>query len=86
MLAQYVTDFPRDGETRYIALAWLGGAGGRGNPEGSVCLGYNHYVELVEPAANRACIKCCDDFNDCPVNKDTQGCPNVIQVNYFNCN
>lgn len=101
-----------------------GGAGGKGNPQGSVCLGcvfsflvclfllltclssrYNHYVELVEPAGNRACIKCCDDPADCPTNKgaatcifsrnfnddlkppiDTQGCPNVIKGNYFNCN
>ncbi|KAI0027945.1 hypothetical protein K488DRAFT_60013 [Vararia minispora EC-137] len=62
-----------------------GGAGGRGNPQGSVCLGYNHYVELVEPAGPRACIKCCDDPADCPTNKDTQGCPAVISGNYFNC-
>lgn len=62
-----------------------GGAGGRGNPEGSKCLGYNHYVEFVEPAGPRACIKCCDDPADCPTNKDTQGCPNVIQGNYFDC-
>ena len=46
-----------------------GGAGGKGNPQGSQCLGYKHYVELVEPAANRACIKCCDDAADCPTNK-----------------
>jgi hypothetical protein len=64
-----------------------GGAGGRGNPAGSVCLGceplilhlfvwsltfgnrYKHYVELVEPSGKRACIKCCDDPADCPVNK-----------------
>ena len=26
-----------------------GGEGGRGNPAGSVCLGYSSYVELVEP-------------------------------------
>ncbi|KAF5358780.1 hypothetical protein D9758_008535 [Tetrapyrgos nigripes] len=63
-----------------------GGTNGQGNPEGSVCLGYNHYVELVEPAGNRACIKCCDNFNDCPVNKDTSGCPTVIPGNYFDCN
>lgn len=62
-----------------------GGAGGRGNPEGSVCNGYNHYVELVEPRGPRACIRCCDDFDDCPVNKDTSGCPAVIPGNYFNC-
>ncbi|KAF8333883.1 hypothetical protein F5887DRAFT_1273621 [Amanita rubescens] len=62
-----------------------GGLGGRGNPRDSVCLGYNHYVELVEPAGPRACIKCCDDPRDCPVNKDTQGCPQVIKGNYFDC-
>lgn len=62
-----------------------GGAGGRGNPRGSVCTGYNHYVELVEPRGPRACIKCCDDFKDCPVNKDTSGCPAVIPGNYFKC-
>jgi len=62
-----------------------GGAGGRGNPQGSICLGYKHYVELVEPRGPRACIKCCDDPNDCPTNKDTQGCPTVIPGNYFDC-
>ena len=62
-----------------------GGAGGRGNPQGSICLGYKHYVELVEPRGPRACIKCCDDPKDCPTNKDTQGCPAVIPGNYFDC-
>ncbi|KAF9469587.1 hypothetical protein BDZ94DRAFT_1151585 [Collybia nuda] len=62
-----------------------GGSGGRGNPQGSVCTGFRHYVELIEPRGPRACLKCCDDAVDCPVNKDTQGCPNVIPGNYFNC-
>ena len=56
-----------------------------GNPQGSICLGYNHYVELVEPRGPRACIKCCDDPADCPVNQDTLGCPTVIPGNYFDC-
>ncbi|KAF8071583.1 hypothetical protein FPV67DRAFT_1481886 [Lyophyllum atratum] len=73
---------PRDVGGQYDSS---GGVGGRGNPEGSKCLGYNHYVELVEPAGPRACIRCCDDPADCPVNRDTQGCPNVIPGNYFNC-
>ena len=30
---------------------------------------YNHYVELVEPADKRACIKCCDNFSDCPLDR-----------------
>ncbi len=28
---------------------------------------YAHYVELVEPAEKRACIKCCDNYDDCPL-------------------
>ncbi|KAH9481830.1 hypothetical protein JR316_0006360 [Psilocybe cubensis] len=65
-----------------------GGAGGLGNPQGSKCLGqvYNHYVELIEPADRRACIKCCDNFDDCPLHLDTAGCPRVIPGNYFDCN
>ncbi|KAH8828710.1 hypothetical protein DL96DRAFT_1526488 [Flagelloscypha sp. PMI_526] len=57
-----------------------------GNPKGSKCLGYKHYVELVEPAQNRACIKCCDDPKDCPTNLPTKGCPAVIKGDYFDCN
>ena len=78
---------PGDGGGQYDSS---GGAGGRGNPQGSVCTGcvsnslpqvrlvlydynvyfrYKHYVELVEPAGPRACIKCCDDPADCPTNK-----------------
>ncbi|KAJ7284434.1 hypothetical protein C8J57DRAFT_692817 [Mycena rebaudengoi] len=63
-----------------------GGVGGHGNPEGSVCLGYSNYVELVEPAGPRACIRCCEDPVDCPTSKDTQGCPNVIPGDYVGCN
>ncbi|KAG8899200.1 hypothetical protein FRB99_006874 [Tulasnella sp. 403] len=62
-----------------------GGAGGQGNPKGSKCTGYAHYVELIEPSANRACIRCCQDPADCPTNKDTAGCPVVIKGNYFDC-
>ncbi|KAJ6546353.1 hypothetical protein B0H10DRAFT_1326932 [Mycena sp. CBHHK59/15] len=74
---------PDDGGGQYDSS---GGSAGRGNPEGSVCLGYNHYVEIVEPDARRACIRCCDDAADCPTNKDTQGCLNVIPGTYDNCN
>ncbi|KAF8153778.1 hypothetical protein B0H34DRAFT_676695 [Crassisporium funariophilum] len=62
-----------------------GGQGGKGNPSGSVCSGYKHYVEIMEPKGSRACIRCCDDSADCPTNKDTSGCPSVIPGNYFNC-
>ena len=61
---------------------------------------YKHYVELIEPTGPRACIRCCDDENDCPMNKGklamtvkvkliiitgTLGCPNVVPGNYFSC-
>ncbi|KAJ7062806.1 hypothetical protein C8F01DRAFT_1135300 [Mycena amicta] len=64
---------PNDGGGQYDSS---GGAGGQGNPQGS----------LVEPSSPRACIKCCDDPADCPTNKDEDGCPAVIAGNYFNCN
>ncbi|KAG9119770.1 hypothetical protein FRC07_005039 [Ceratobasidium sp. 392] len=60
-----------------------GGAGSKGNPSGSVCSGaYPIYVEIVEPDAKRACIRCCQDKADCPTNKDTAGCPAVIPGTY----
>ncbi|CAE6428632.1 unnamed protein product [Rhizoctonia solani] len=59
-----------------------GGAGGKGNPQGSVCKGYAHYVQLVEPDVSRACIRCCQDYDDCPLDKDTAGCPSVIPGTY----
>ncbi|KAF7318729.1 hypothetical protein HMN09_00385100 [Mycena chlorophos] len=62
-----------------------GGQRGTGNPVGSTCVGFKHYVEIVEPGGNRACIRCCNDAADCPTNKDTQGCPVVIPGNYAGC-
>ncbi|KAI0035155.1 hypothetical protein K488DRAFT_68653 [Vararia minispora EC-137] len=62
-----------------------GGVGGIGNPQHSTCANYGHYVEIIEPAGPRACIRCCEDVADCPTNMDTQGCPSVIPGNYFNC-
>ncbi|TFK19772.1 hypothetical protein FA15DRAFT_647990 [Coprinopsis marcescibilis] len=62
-----------------------GGPSGIGNPEYSLCIGYNHYVELLEPLGPRACIRCCDDPDDCPTKLDRSGCPAVIPGNYFDC-
>ncbi|KAG8963239.1 hypothetical protein FRC03_003241 [Tulasnella sp. 419] len=73
---------PSDGGGQYDSS---GGAGGKGNPKGSKCTGYAHYVELIEPDVNRACIRCCQEYKDCPLNKDTAGCPAVIPGNYFSC-
>lgn len=43
---------------------------------------YNHYVELVEPDVGRACIRCCQNPSDCPLTRDTAGCPAVIPGTY----
>ncbi|CAE6388801.1 unnamed protein product [Rhizoctonia solani] len=59
-----------------------GGDGGAGNPRGSKCQGYNHYVEIIEPDVGRACIRCCQQYNDCPLDKDTAGCPAVVPGDY----
>jgi len=50
------------------------------------CVGYNHFVEIVEPAKKRACIKCCDDPADCQKSSKVHPhCPKVIPGKYFNC-
>ncbi|KAF8678750.1 hypothetical protein RHS04_05132 [Rhizoctonia solani] len=59
-----------------------GGDGGTGNPRGSKCKNYNHYVEIVEPDVGRACIRCCKEYSDCPLDKDTAGCPAVVPGTY----
>ena len=59
-----------------------GGDGGRGNPAGSVCLGYASYVELIEPKQRRACIRCCVNAGDCNINNDEDGCEQVIKGQY----
>ncbi|KAF9645073.1 hypothetical protein BDM02DRAFT_3101901 [Thelephora ganbajun] len=62
-----------------------GGPRGLGEPVGSTCLGFNHYIELVEPRSRRACIRCCDNPQDCPTDLARAGCPVVIPGNYFDC-
>ncbi|MBW0485151.1 hypothetical protein O181_024866 [Austropuccinia psidii MF-1] len=73
---------PNDGGGQYDSN---GGDRGRGNPANSFCSPYGIYVELIEPSAKRACIRCCRNANDCDVSKDTSGCPAVIPGNYFTC-
>lgn len=73
---------PSDGGGQYDSS---GGVGGDGNPAGSKCDGYNHYVEIIEPSDKRFCIKCCDNPDDCPLTMDLSGCPAVVNGNYFNC-
>ncbi|UZJ56227.1 hypothetical protein CBS101457_005547 [Exobasidium rhododendri] len=62
-----------------------GGEGGRGNPANSACSGYAGYVSLIEPSANRICLRCCKNLLDCDTGRDTSGCPAVIKGNYNGC-
>ncbi|KAI7944619.1 hypothetical protein MJO28_010314 [Puccinia striiformis f. sp. tritici] len=62
-----------------------GGADGRGNPANSYCANYHTYVQLIEPAGNRACIRCCQNAADCNLSNDERGCPIVVPGNYFTC-
>ncbi|KAE8212290.1 hypothetical protein CF327_g4060 [Tilletia walkeri] len=73
---------PSDGGGQYDSH---GGEGGLGNPRGSVCKGYKVFVELVEPDVGRACIRCCDNPRDCPLQYDLEGCPKVIPGRYDGC-
>ncbi|KDN46831.1 hypothetical protein RSAG8_03908, partial [Rhizoctonia solani AG-8 WAC10335] len=58
------------------------GGAGAANPRGSKCQNYKHYVEIVEPDVGRACIRCCQEYSDCPLDKDTAGCPAVVPGTY----
>ena len=57
-----------------------------GSPSGASCQGYKYFVEMVEPAAHRYCIRCCDEvsqnFGDahraCIKNHSTTGCPAIM--------
>ncbi|KAA1095364.1 hypothetical protein PGT21_017482 [Puccinia graminis f. sp. tritici] len=62
-----------------------GGDRGLGNPPYSFCKNYHTYVQLIEPSANRACLRCCANPSDCDLSKDTQGCPAAIPGKYFTC-
>ncbi|KAF9292562.1 hypothetical protein BGZ68_003468 [Mortierella alpina] len=51
-------------------------------PRGSMCAGYNSFVQLIEPEDNIYCIRCCKNKADCPVNKSTYGCKKVLGGKY----
>jgi hypothetical protein len=55
---------------------------GSGSPPGASCAGWPHFVELVEPAESRYCIRCCESTADCPTGRSTAGCPALIPGNY----
>jgi len=63
------------------------GQGNNGVPHDSFCIlpGTNKrgfYVQLIEPAENRFCIRCCESNSDCNHTNDTKGCPVAIPGKY----
>lgn len=47
-------------------------------PKGAQCAGYPYWVEQIEPANNRFCIRCCMNTNDCPQTMDEDGCTSLM--------
>ncbi|KAF9116555.1 hypothetical protein BGW39_002701 [Mortierella sp. 14UC] len=48
------------------------------HPSGATCAGYPHFVQLVEPNENIYCIRCCRNKDDCPTDRDTEGCKAIF--------
>ncbi|KAF8928356.1 hypothetical protein CPC16_002571 [Podila verticillata] len=51
-------------------------------PSGAKCAGYSAFVEIVEPDTQIYCLRCCKNKADCPVNKSTDGCEDVLGGDY----
>ncbi|KAF9394396.1 hypothetical protein BGX21_010379 [Mortierella sp. AD011] len=51
-------------------------------PTGSKCAGYAKFVQLIEPDAQIYCLRCCHNKADCPTNKSTDGCKEVLGGDY----
>lgn len=51
-------------------------------PVGATCAGYSAFVQITEPDENIYCIRCCKNKGDCPVNKSTDGCIDVLGGDY----
>ncbi|KAF9898974.1 hypothetical protein EC991_009829 [Linnemannia zychae] len=51
-------------------------------PQGASYDGYKYFVEFVEPDVNIYCLRVCTHKADCPTNKSTRGCKEVLGGNY----
>ena len=48
----------------------------------STCLGYNHFVEIIEPSNNLFCIRCCLNPMDCRTSAANHDCLRDVPGNY----
>ncbi|GAB5591576.1 hypothetical protein Unana1_06476 [Umbelopsis nana] len=51
-------------------------------PKGATCAGYAYFVNLVEPAGNDYCIRCCHSVANCNRGISQDGCARVIPGDY----
>ncbi|KAF9948298.1 hypothetical protein BGZ72_009779 [Mortierella alpina] len=52
--------------------------------KGSMCVGYNHFVQLIEPNNEHYCIRCCMRKEDCRTDISQYGCQRVIPNGNYN--
>ncbi|KAI8097206.1 uncharacterized protein BX664DRAFT_383518 [Halteromyces radiatus] len=51
-------------------------------PKGSSCAGWQYYVNLIEPAGNTYCMRCCNDPVNCNRGISQDGCARVVPGDY----
>ncbi|KAI8891415.1 hypothetical protein K501DRAFT_281432 [Backusella circina FSU 941] len=42
------------------------------------CKGYDYFVNILGPSDELFCIRCCQDREDCNINKSTEGCDAIM--------
>lgn len=51
-------------------------------PKGSTCAGWEYYVNLIEPAGNTYCMRCCNDSTNCNRGISQDGCARIVPGDY----
>ncbi|ORZ13527.1 hypothetical protein BCR42DRAFT_418492 [Absidia repens] len=51
-------------------------------PKGSSCAGWDYYVNLIEPAGNTYCMRCCNDTTNCNRGISQDGCARIVPGDY----
>ncbi|GAA5815568.1 hypothetical protein MFLAVUS_009080 [Mucor flavus] len=51
-------------------------------PKGSSCAGWKFFVNLVEPAGDTYCMRCCNDDRSCNRGISEKGCAHIIPGDY----
>ncbi|CAM0142698.1 hypothetical protein VKS41_002742 [Umbelopsis sp. WA50703] len=52
------------------------------SPQGASCAGYKYFVNLVEPAGDDYCIRCCNTETNCNRGISQDGCARVVPGDY----